>query len=68
LVTIEGVGLFFRQWWAGWLSIAESAFFVPIEVREMVRHFSWKVTTILLINVVIVVYLYRNRGRLFHRH
>jgi len=63
---VEGVGLTFRVSWAGWLAIGESSFFIPIEVYELVRHFNKTVLVILVINVVIVWYLLRNRERLFH--
>jgi uncharacterized membrane protein (DUF2068 family) len=69
---VEGVGLIFRVSWAGWLAIGESAFFIPIEVYELVHRFalfhriSKTVTVILVINVVIVWYLLKNRQRLFH--
>jgi len=65
---VEGVGLIFRVSWAGWLAIGESAFFVPIEVRELMLHFSVTVGIILLINIVIVWYLFQNRQRLFRHH
>src|SRR5262249_38929556 len=35
---VEGVGLMFRVPWAGWLTICESAFFIPIEIYELVHH------------------------------
>src|SRR3954468_19289953 len=36
---VEGVGLIFRARWAVWLAIGESAFFIPIEIFELVhRH------------------------------
>lgn len=63
---LEGVGLIFRQGWAGWLAIAEGAFFIPIEVYELSRHFTWGLAGILVVNTVIVWYLFRNRHRLFH--
>ena len=65
---VEGVGLMFRVKWAGWLAIGESAFFIPIEVYELVHRFSKPVLVILFINIVIVCYLFKNRERLFHRH
>ena len=65
---VEGVGLLFRVSWAGWLAIGESAFFIPIEVYELVHRFSKVVFGILVLNIVIVWYLLRNRERLFHRH
>ena len=64
----EGVGLLFRVKWAGWLAIVESAFFVPVEIYELVKEFSWFMVVVAIINVVIVWYLYANRERLFHHH
>jgi uncharacterized membrane protein (DUF2068 family) len=65
---VEGVGLMFRVSWAGWLAIGESAFFIPIEVYELVHRFSNTVLVILVLNVIIVCYLFKNRERLFSRH
>ena len=65
---VEGVGLIFRAGWAGWLAIGESAFFIPIEVLEMIHHFSWVVVVIFALNVFIVCYIFWNRQRLFHNH
>ena len=65
---IEGVGLSFRAPWAGWLAIGESAFFIPIELRELVIRPHWYVLGVLAINVLIVWYLFANRARLFRHH
>jgi uncharacterized membrane protein (DUF2068 family) len=65
---VEGIGLMFRVGWAGWMSIGESAFFIPIEVFDLVHRFSWTVFVILVINIVIVCYLFANRERLFKHH
>jgi uncharacterized membrane protein (DUF2068 family) len=65
---VEGVGLMFRASWAGWLSIGESAFFIPIEVYELVRRFTWPVFVIMVLNVFMVWYLFQNRERLFRRY
>jgi uncharacterized membrane protein (DUF2068 family) len=62
---VEGVGLIFRVSWAGWLAIGESAFFIPLEVYELQRHFTVALAIILAVNAVIVWYLYANRQRLF---
>lgn len=64
---IEGVGLIFRVTWAGWMAIGESAFFVPIEVYELMHGYSLAVLVILVLNIGIVWYLLQNRHRLF-RH
>ena len=67
---VEGIGLIFRAPWAGWLAISESAFFIPIEMYELLRKnkFSWFVFAIMVANIVIVWYLFVNRGRLFRHH
>jgi uncharacterized membrane protein (DUF2068 family) len=65
---VEGVGLIFRVSWAGWLAIGESAFFIPIEVVELIHAFSVYVLAILGINILIVWYLLSNRQRLFRHH
>jgi uncharacterized membrane protein (DUF2068 family) len=74
---VEAVGLMFRVSWACWLSIGESAFFIPIEIYELVHphaqdtaHSGHPVTVliILLINIIILWYLVQNRDRLFRHH
>jgi uncharacterized membrane protein (DUF2068 family) len=77
---VEGIGLLYRISWAGWLTIGESAFFIPIEIFELVHRqqlvrsgelhpgFAWKLTIILGLNILIVWYLFQNRARLFRHH
>jgi uncharacterized membrane protein (DUF2068 family) len=74
---VEGVGLLFRVSWAGWMAIGESAFFIPIEIYELLQQASPEqrhaghpitLTVILIINIVIVWYLLQNRHRLFRHH
>ena len=67
---VEGIGLLFRVSWAGWLAIGESAFFIPIEIFELARKdkFSWFVFAILVVNIIIVWYLFTYRHRLFRHH
>lgn len=66
---VEGIGMIFRVGWAGWLAIGESAFFIPIEFYDVSsKRFSWTVFVILIMNIVFVWYLYKNKDRLFHHH
>jgi len=65
---VEGVGLIFRVRWIGWVVIGESLFFIPIEVYDLMKGFSGVVFGILIINIVIVWYLLKNRNRLFKHH
>ena len=67
-MTVGGLGLAFRAWWAGSLAICESAFFIPIEIYELLRHYRWQLWVVLGFNILIVWYLYSNRKRLFHHH
>jgi uncharacterized membrane protein (DUF2068 family) len=65
---VEGIGLIFRVRWAGYMAIAESAFFIPIEVYELIHRYTLTVFVILMLNIVIVCYLFANRQRLFRHH
>lgn len=65
---VEGAGLLFRVSWAGWLTIGESAFFVPIELYELAKQFRPYLLLVTLANILIVWYLYVNRERLFRHH
>jgi uncharacterized membrane protein (DUF2068 family) len=67
---VEGIGLMFRIRWAGFLAIGESAFFIPIEIFDLIHRpkFSFIVFAILCVNILIVWYLYKNRDRLFKHH
>lgn len=68
LLFVESVGLVLRAGWAAWLAIGETAFFIPVEVVELVRQFRLGVLALLVVNLLIVVYLARNRDRLFRHH
>lgn len=65
---VEAFGLMFLVSWACWLTIGESAFFIPIEVYELMRNPSLVMFFILALNIAIVWYLAANRKVLFHKH
>ena len=65
LSVAEGVGLARRTRWAGLLVVAESGFFVPLETYGLIKNPSPTIVAILILNVAILVYLHRNRERLF---
>lgn len=65
---VEGTGLCFRITWAGWLTIGESAFFIPIEIFDLLHRFNVAVFLVLIVNIFIVWYLFANRKRLFRHH
>jgi uncharacterized membrane protein (DUF2068 family) len=65
---IEGVALWRRKSWAAWLAIIQSLILVAVEIYELRRRFTWAMTSVLLINLVVVGYLFVNRHRLFDHH
>ena len=82
-LLVGGSGLAFRAKWAIWLAISESAFFIPIEIFELLRrrpelasptrpelfsHPKIGLLIVLALNVLIVWYLLQNRRRLFRHH
>jgi uncharacterized membrane protein (DUF2068 family) len=83
-LLVESLGLTFRAKWAIWLAIGESAFFIPIEIFELLRrrnpglpdhprmalfsHPRIGLLILLALNVLIVWYLLKNRQRLFRHH
>jgi uncharacterized membrane protein (DUF2068 family) len=83
-LLVGGTGLAFRAKWAIWLAIGESAFFIPIEIFEIIRrrtpllpdeprpeffsHPRIDLLIVLALNVLIVWYLFQNRNRLFRHH
>ena len=68
LASVEGIGLFSRAQWAGWLAIGRSACLIPVEMFKLSHKFHVGLLLVMLINAFIVAYLYRNRATLFHRH
>ncbi len=65
---VEGVGLIFRISWAGWLAFGESLFFIPIEIYELLRKPGLTLSVILVLNIFIAFYIFKNRERLFKHH
>jgi len=65
---VEATGLWLRISWVGWMTIGESIFFIPIEVYELIRQFSFGIAGILALNILIVWYLLQIRKRLFKHH
>ena len=57
LLLIEGFGLVFERLWAEYLTVAETAIFIPFELFEITRHCTITRVSILLINIAIVLYL-----------
>jgi uncharacterized membrane protein (DUF2068 family) len=59
LMGAEGIALHLRKPWARWFTIIATASLLPIEVYEIVREIHVVRVLVLLVNVAIVVYLWR---------
>lgn len=66
----EGTGLVLEKTWAEWLTIGLTASFLPWEIFEIARHFTWVKVGVTFLNVLVLVYLLHvQRLRLqAHRH
>ena len=53
----EAAGLWLAKEWAEWFALVSGAFYVPIEILELVRHPTWFKWVILAVNVLIVLYI-----------
>lgn len=58
---VEGVGLLLGKRWAEWMTVGVTASFIPIEIYEMVSHFSVGKVGALGLNAAILVYLVYRR-------
>jgi uncharacterized membrane protein (DUF2068 family) len=61
LVGTEGVGLYLRRPWARWFTIGATSSLMPIEMYEIVREPHALRVLILVLNAMVVVYLWRRR-------
>jgi uncharacterized membrane protein (DUF2068 family) len=55
--AVEGVGLWFEQRWAEWLTVIVTASLIPVEGWELLQHPNVRMLLIILGNVAIVAYL-----------
>jgi uncharacterized membrane protein (DUF2068 family) len=54
---IEAFGLWREQRWAEWFAVISGGVYLPLEIIELTRGFSWMKLTVLSINLAIVAYL-----------
>jgi len=57
LLLTEGTGLWLAKPWAKYLTIVLTASLLPLEVYELVKHFSWTKVLVIAVNVAVVWYL-----------
>jgi uncharacterized membrane protein (DUF2068 family) len=54
---VEAIGLYLEKAWAEYLTLAITASFLPIEIRELFHRFTWARVGIFVINVAVLIYL-----------
>ncbi len=54
---VEAFGLWHRKLWAAWFGVLSGGLYIPVELFEVARGFSWTKLTVLSVNVAIVAYL-----------
>jgi uncharacterized membrane protein (DUF2068 family) len=57
----EGVALYVRKPWAPWFTIGATSSLLPIEVVEIIREPHVGRVVVLIVNVGVVVYLWKRR-------
>jgi uncharacterized membrane protein (DUF2068 family) len=57
LFATEGIGLLLRKRWAEYFTIITTGGFLPLEIFELVRHFTIPRLAVTFVNVLIVWYL-----------
>ena len=61
---LQGVGLWFRQFWAEHICVLSTAVFVPLEVHELLEAPHIASAAMLVVNAAVITYLVRRiRGR-----
>ncbi|HVV43996.1 MAG TPA: DUF2127 domain-containing protein, partial [Bryobacteraceae bacterium] len=53
----EGTGLLRRKHWAEYMTLISTGLFIPLEVFEIYRHFTWMKVAVTTLNALIVWYL-----------
>jgi uncharacterized membrane protein (DUF2068 family) len=57
LFATEGMGLLLRKSWAEYFVIVTTGLLIPLEVYELMRHFTLLKLAVMAVNVLIVLYL-----------
>ena len=54
---VEAYGLWKQMQWAQWFGLLSGAMYIPLEIFEASREFTWPRVTVLLVNLGVVGYL-----------
>ncbi len=64
----EGYGLWNARTWAEWFALLSGAAYLPWELWEFLRRPNWFHATLILINVMVVLYIAYVRVQVHHEH
>jgi uncharacterized membrane protein (DUF2068 family) len=68
ILLTEGFGLMWKKHWAEYMTLIATAFFIPLEVFEIIRRVTGIRIILLLVNVAIVLYLASVVSNLWRKH
>ncbi|GFO67260.1 membrane protein [Geomonas limicola] len=54
---VEAYGLWRQMQWAEWFGLLSGAMYIPLEIFEASREFTWPRVTVLVVNLAVVGYL-----------
>jgi len=54
---VEAYGLWRQMQWAEWFGLLSGAMYIPLEIFEAFREFTWPRVTVLVVNLAVVGYL-----------
>jgi len=54
---VEAYGLWRQMQWAEWFGLLSGAMYIPLEIFETTREFTWPRITVLVVNLIVVGYL-----------
>ena len=57
LMLTEGVGLALHKKWAEYFTIIATSSFLPLELYELIHHFSYAKILVIVVNLAVVAYL-----------
>jgi uncharacterized membrane protein (DUF2068 family) len=55
--AVEAYGLWRNRAWAEWLALATSGIYLPVEIYELARGFTWIRVGALSVNLLVIVYM-----------
>ncbi|NMW18647.1 MAG: DUF2127 domain-containing protein [Chlorobiaceae bacterium] len=70
---IEAYGLWFARRWAEWFALISGCVYLPIELFELAKGFTWLKIGLVMINLLVVLYMafvlkHNERAKLLKKH